>query len=124
MRHISFSLTTRQFNDRSKTVTRRMGWLNLKVGEVLQGVEKAQGLKKGEKVKKLHQIKVKDVRREILFRMYLEYDYGIEECGLEGFPELEPHQFVETFMKAHRGCEHYTKITRIEFEHLPDEVNP
>jgi hypothetical protein len=48
MRNISFSITRFQFCDRTKTVTRRLGWAKLKPGDVLMGVEKAMGLKKGE----------------------------------------------------------------------------
>ena len=35
MRNISFSLTTRQFRDGSKDVTRRVNWQNLKPGDHL-----------------------------------------------------------------------------------------
>lgn len=50
MRNISFALTTPQFKSRSKDVTRRIGWWFLKPGDVVMGVEKGMGLKKGEKV--------------------------------------------------------------------------
>ena len=45
MRNISFMLTTQQFRNRTKTVTRRMGWWNLKPGDILMGVEKRQDSK-------------------------------------------------------------------------------
>ena len=35
MRNISFALTKQQFLDRTKTVTRRLGWKNLEVGTLL-----------------------------------------------------------------------------------------
>ncbi len=60
-RNISFSMTTPQFIDGSKTVTRRMGWKFLKPGDVLCAVEKGMGLKKGEKVKRLGHIKIECV---------------------------------------------------------------
>ena len=44
MRNISFSMTTEQVRRREKTVTRRLGWSDLKPGTILQAVEKAQGL--------------------------------------------------------------------------------
>jgi hypothetical protein len=66
MRNISFSLTTAQIRDRSKTVTRRMGWRNLKVGERLQGCEKCMGRRNGEPLVKLAVIEVVSVRREKL----------------------------------------------------------
>lgn len=42
MRNISFSMTTPQFLDGSKDVTRRMGWLFLIKGEELCGIEKGR----------------------------------------------------------------------------------
>lgn len=66
MRNISFALTTPQFIAGTKDVTRRMGWLFLKPGDVLQAVEKGQGLGKGGKIKRLGTIRVLDVHREKL----------------------------------------------------------
>ena len=50
MRLMSFSETTDQIRARTKTVTRRDGWDNLRPGERLWAVEKAMGLRKGQKV--------------------------------------------------------------------------
>jgi hypothetical protein len=49
-RNISFALTTAQFLDGSKDVTRRIGWKNLNAGDVLCAVKKGMGLKPGEKI--------------------------------------------------------------------------
>lgn len=111
MRNISFALTTEQFLDGSKTVTRRLGWISLKPGDTLCAVEKSQGLKKGEKVRKLGTILVVDVRREPLG----EIEHG--DCDLEGFPEYDPYQFVYFFCE-HNGCTPDAVITRIEFERV------
>jgi hypothetical protein len=122
MRNISFAMTTPQFVAKTKTVTRRMGWAALKIGEVLCGVEKAQGLGKGEKIKRLGLIVVKDVRRERLRRMTDELDYGFRETVLEGFPEGHPNHFPSefvTFFCAGHGCTPDDTITRIEFEYTP-----
>ncbi len=116
MRNISFAITTKQFKNRSKTVTRRLGWKNLKVGELLQGVEKSQGLKKGEKIVKLGVIRVKGVCREELFNIDLPR-YGESEVIKEGFPKMKPSEFVEMFCKANK-CEPSVEITRIEFEYV------
>jgi len=51
-RNMSFMLTTAQYCARTKDVTRRLGWANLKPGDMFNGVEKAMGLKKGEKINK------------------------------------------------------------------------
>src|SRR5882672_6000358 len=68
VRQISFALTTAQFRNRSKSVTRRHGWRDLEPEDELMGVERGQGLKKGEKVVKLGAIRVDDVRMEKLNR--------------------------------------------------------
>jgi hypothetical protein len=52
-RNISFALTTDQVRSRTKTVTRRLGWKDLKPGTLLQPVVKAQGIPKGGKVEKI-----------------------------------------------------------------------
>lgn len=119
MRNISFHLTTPQFVAGTKDVTRRFGWIALKKDEVLRAVEKGQGLKRGEKVNVLGFIVAVDVRREPLLRMLMEPDYGRDECRREGFPEMEPAQFVDFFVDSHRGVEAASEITRIEFKKLP-----
>lgn len=115
MRNISFMLTTPQFLDRSKTVTRRNGWRFLKIDERLQGVEKSQGLGKGGKIKRLGVIKVIDLRPEPLSHMLDDLEYGREECVREGFSEMSPNQFVAMFLKSHRGVTVETELSRIVF---------
>lgn len=123
-RHISFMLTTPQFVDGSKDVTRRIGWANLKAGDVLIAVEKSQGLGKGGKVKKLGMIRVKSARREPLRAIHDDLEYGYEETRREGFPEPhaknDPTVFIEFFCKANKAqkCTPETIITRIEFERI------
>jgi len=115
-RMISFSMTTPQFIAGTKDVTRRMGWLTLKAGGTLMAVEKAMGLGKGGKVKRLGLIRVKDVRREPLRRMVDDRAYGVQECEREGFPQMTTKGFVEFFCDSHKGCKPDTIVTRIEFE--------
>jgi hypothetical protein len=121
-RNISFAFTTPQFRDRTKTVTRRNGWLFLKVGDVLCGVEKSQGLGKGGKIKRLGAIRVIDVHREKIRCLTDDLDYGFAECIREGFPpphpKSRPSEFVEFFCNSHRGTTPESIITRIEFEYL------
>lgn len=114
-RNISFSMTTPQFIDGSKDVTRRMGWLKLKAGDVLCAVEKGMGLKKGEKVKRLGLIRVTSVRREPL------YTISADDVRREGFPEMEPEEFIQYFCRGHK-CSPLDVITRIEFERVPDAL--
>lgn len=112
MRNISFAITTKQFQNRSKTVTRRMGWKHLKVGDELRGVKKAMGLRKGEKIEVLGTIKIVDVRFEPL-NAITQHD-----VILEGFPEMNCSEFIDMFCKSHKGCTPDTVITRIEYKYV------
>lgn len=122
MRNISFLLTQQSVRDRTKTVTRRLGWPNLKPGDLLSGVEKGMGLKKGESVVRLATIRVVSVRFEPLSKMLDEPDYGASECIKEGFgnhPLLcVPANFVAFFCKSHKKCTEQTEVNRIEFEYV------
>lgn len=110
-RNMSFALTTHQFKDRAKTVTRRLGWWNLKPETVLCGVEKAMGLRKGEKIKRLGLIRIVNVRAEPLNAITR------EDCVLEGFPDFVPQDFIWMF-QYHNKCEADRIVNRIEFIYL------
>jgi hypothetical protein len=114
MRHISFSLTTQQVRDKTKDVTRRIGWTFLKPGARLMAIEKGQGLKKGEKVKRICEIEVVTIKREPL-RAIL--DYPITEIDREGFGYTTRYEFVELFLRANGGTETQI-VTRIEFKYV------
>lgn len=116
-RNMSFALTTNQFRNRTKRVTRRLKWLNLKAGDIVQGVVKCMGLKPGEKIERLGLIRIISVRREPLDLMETDLEYGKSEAALEGFPELSGPEFVAMFSKGMR-VPHSTEITRIEYEYL------
>jgi hypothetical protein len=115
MRNMSFSMTTEAVRRREKTVTRRLGWWDLKPNTILQAVEKAQGLRKGEHVKPICLIRVVSVRREQLDNIYA-YE---RETAAEGFPELTPGAFMAMFCKAN-ACETWRMVNRIEFEYLDE----
>jgi len=112
MRIISAAQTKQQIIAETKTVTRRLGWLNLKVGELLQVVEKAQGLKKGEKMKRLKVIRVTEVHREPLNAITQ------AEVVAEGFPDMTPDEFIAFFCKGHKKCTPTTEVTVIHFEYV------
>lgn len=116
--NISFSLTTPQILARTKTVTRRLGWKNLKPGTILNACEKCQGLKRGEKVKVLCRIRVTEVRRELLDALVWDESYGKSEASLEGFPLMNGIAFSEFFVSSHKGCTLESAVTRIQFEYL------
>ena len=107
-RRMSFAMTPRQFVARTKTVTRRDGWRFAKPGDVYTGVEKCQGLRKGERQVVFHDLRVLSVRRERLG------DITIFDVAREGFPGETPAQFIARYGKPPDHT-----VTRIEFEHLP-----
>lgn len=128
MKNISASLTQAQIiasveqvklgKEPLKTVTRRLGWENLKKGERLQVVNKGMGLKSGEHPIKLAVVEVVSARRERLNEMIVRIEYGLNEVKREGFHHLTPLQFIAMFCETHKGCELTTEITRIEWRYL------
>lgn len=108
---MSFALTTQQFKDKSKTVTRRFGWRFLKAGDVLNGVEKSMGLKKGEKINVLGKIRIISTRLEPLDAITK------DDCIKEGFPDFEPIDFVG-MLTSHYGCSPTKECNRIEYEYI------
>lgn len=111
-RNMSFMLTTKQIRNRTKTVTRRLGWWKLKPGEILIACEKCQGLRKGEKVVKLAQLRVISAHEEPLSAITQ------DECRKEGFPDMLPADFIDMFVRSHRGSHRDGIVNRIEFEYL------
>lgn len=114
---MSFSLTTEQMRNRTKTVTRRRGWEFLKPGDIVNACVKCMGLKPGEKIDRIGQIRIVDVRREKLDRMKQYAGYGACESAREGFPKMSGKQFVAMFCR-HMGGTPDQMVTRIEFEHV------
>ncbi|MDH5525449.1 MAG: hypothetical protein OEY01_15880 [Desulfobulbaceae bacterium] len=113
-RLMSFRLTIAQFRARTKDVTRRLGWTDLRLGDRLVAVEQAMGLKKGETVTRLGEIEIVSLRLEPL---YLADDV---EVAREGFPGMAPEEFVEMFCRAN-SCQPETMVTRIEYRYCDDE---
>lgn len=111
MRNMSFMLTTAQILDHSKTVTRRLGWWNLKPGEVVMACEKCQGLGKGGKIRQLTGIEIVSSRGEPLEQITK------ADVIAEGFPDLTTWEFVALFCE-HMGCKPATIVNRIQFEYV------
>lgn len=109
--NMSFSLTTAQVRAKTKTHTLRTRWRWLKGGEILMAVEKGMGLKKGEKVVKLGQIRVTKVTWKRLNTITQ------EQVIREGFPEMTPKQFIEFFCK-HMGVHPRKRVNFIEFDYV------
>lgn len=120
MRNMSFAITTSQIMEGTKTVTRRIGWLHAKPGQLVRPVRKCMGLRPGERIDVLRDpVLLVDVRREPLRLMTDDIEYGLRECELEGFgwhPDYRwPSAFVAMFCATHRGCTPETVVTRIAF---------
>ena len=104
-------MTTQQVRDRTKTVTRRLGWWFLKHGDRVRAVRKAMGLRKGEKTEHLAIIEVVSTQTEPL--CFITKD----DCVKEGFPDFEPRDFINML------CDHYNvhqdiTVNRIEFKYI------
>ena len=110
-RNMSFAMTTDQIKNMSKTVTRRFGWWFLKPGVDVWAVEKAMGLKKGEKIKRIRLLHIISVRKELLNSITK------EDCEKEGFPNLEPIDFIN-MLCTHYKCKADALVNRIEFIYL------
>ncbi len=118
MKLMAFSLTTPQMRDRSKDVTRRIGWGDLKAGDQVCAIVKGQGLKKGQKVERIGVIEVVSNRPEPIGALA---DYppvsAVSELYREGFPKLTPDEFISMFCKANR-CDRNKIVNRIVFKHV------
>jgi hypothetical protein len=110
-RNMSFSLTTGQIRNRTKTVTRRNGWWFLKSGDIVNAVEKAMGLKKGEKIKRICQIRIVSAWTEPLNAI------TGDDVKKEGFPHWTPEEFMRMYSK-HNRCLDIDSVNRIEFEYV------
>lgn len=110
-RNMSFALTTKQIRERTKTVTRRLKWMNLRAGDIVNAVVKSMGLRPGEKIQKLAEIRIVSVRREALSLC------DDADAAREGFPEKTGKEFINLFCK-HMGGGPDQIVTRIEFEYV------
>lgn len=109
--NMSFMLTTEQVREQKKTVTRRLGWRNLKAGDELNACVKCMGLKQGEKIERLAKIRVVNVRRERLC------DITPDDVIREGFEGQSAEWFIDMFMRE-MGVPSSAEVTRIEFEYI------
>ncbi len=110
-RNMSFFITTKQVRNKTKTVTRRLGWWFLKPGDIVNACVKCMGLKKGEKVEKICQIRIVKTSPEKLIK------FPPSDCAREGFPEFRAIDFVEMFCKETKSTPDKI-VNRIEFEYI------
>lgn len=114
-RLMSFSMTTEAYRLRLKPVTRRDRWWFLRPGDILMGVEKCQGIPKGEHVVKMHRLRVVSTRPEPLRLLLDDPEYGASEMVLECLCETA-EEFCDRYIR-HNGGDLDTLRNRIEFEH-------
>nr|WP_067704465.1 hypothetical protein [Nocardia jejuensis] len=109
---MSVSLTEPQVRDRTKTVTRRRGWLHLKAGDRVLLCRKVMGRRRGEPLVRIVEVEILVVTREPLNQI------TAAEVRAEGFPEMGPAEFIEFFCRTHKGCNPTSTVTRIQWQYL------
>lgn len=124
-RLMSVAMTTTAVIERRKTVTRRKGWTFLKPGDRLALCQKVRGRKPGEPLVRLAEVEVVGVRREPLSWLRspgAALWWAETEIAAEGFPGMDPRDFVQRFFIDAQGMSPDDEVTRIEWRYLPDTV--
>lgn len=119
-RLMSVAFTEHAVVDRTKTVTRRKGWMFLKPGDRLTLCRKVMGRKAGEPLVRLAEVEVLAVRREALARVVRQ-----GELEKEGFPFHRRRQtgvattgdFIRKYFEP-QGLSREDMVTRIEWRYL------
>lgn len=125
-RLMSVQLTEDAVRERRKTVTRRLGWLDLEPGDLLTLCRKVQGRKRPdgtvEPLVRLADVEVVSVRCERLDAI------DAADVAREGFPAADGvggwmtvEAFIRFFCK-HMRCTSDTEVTRIEWRYLDQAV--
>jgi hypothetical protein len=128
-RLMSVAMTEQAVVERRKTVTRRAGWHYLKPGDRLTLCRKVQGRKKGAPLVRLAEVEVVSVERQLLGSIgncachpwpNNVGTYSANEVAREGFPGMDPDEFVHRFFVEAQGIERDDYVTRIEFKYIED----
>ncbi len=118
MRLGSFRYTWPQMLDRSKTVTRRLGWRWAKPGTLVLPVYQAMGRRAGEPLVHL------DWPIEVISSTWEPLQQITQaDVVAEGFPDLEPAGFVVMFCN-HMGGYPGDLVNRFHFRHRTDYTGP
>lgn len=127
-RLMSVAFTEDAVRERRKTVTRRKGWAFLKPGDRLTLCRKVMGRRKGEPLVRVAEVEVVAVHREPLDFLLgqrlddpLDPPYPVREMEREGFPGMDPEEFVRKYFTEAQGMLRDAVVTRIEWRYL-DEV--
>lgn len=113
-RLMSVALTEDAVRDRTKTVTRRLGWLHAKPGDRITLCRKVMGRKAGEPLVRICDVEIVDVRREPLVRI------TDQDVAREGFPDRDRAWFID-FFRSHMGQDTQI-VTRIEWRYIDEEA--
>lgn len=127
-RLMSVAFTEQAVRDRIKTVTRRKGWwqdkngrLMLYPGDRLTLCRKVMGRKPDEPLVRIVDVEVVNVWREPLGMLLPSWGrggYGEREMVREGFPGLDPAEFVRRYFTEAQGMGEGDTVTRIEWRYL------
>lgn len=119
-RLMSVAMTTQAVRNRTKTVTRRAGWSYLRPGDRVTLCEKVQGRKPGEPLVRICTVEVVSVRRESLAELTAPDlpEYGHDEMAREGFPGLDPAEFVRRWFTEAQGIAPDALVTRVEWRYV------
>lgn len=135
-RLMSVAFTEDAVRNRTKTVTRRKGWWEdkngrrlVKVGDTLKLVRKSMGRKPGEPIVVVAEVEIVSVRREPLTCLGKcscwdahkgNGTYSKHEMSREGFPDMDPDEFVRRFFVDAQGMKRDDVVTRIEWRYLDE----
>lgn len=117
-RLMSVAYTEQAVIERRKTVTRRKGWRFLKPGDRLTLCRKVQGRKPGEPLVRLAEVQVVSTCQQLLRAMSMDLTYGQHEVEREGFPGMDPDEFVQRFFVEAQSMSPDDWVTRIEWRYL------
>lgn len=121
-RLMSVAYTEQAVVDRIKHVTRRKGWSMLSPGDRVTLCRKVQGRRRAsgyvEPLVRLAEVEILGVRRERLDLMITDPVYGAAEVAAEGFPGMEPVEFIHRFFTHAQGIPAEAVITRVEWRYL------
>ena len=121
-RLMSVAFTEAAVRNRSKTVTRRKGWVFLKPGDRLTLCRKVMGRKAGEPLERIVDVEVVHVQRHPLSSLLTcDPQEAADEMTREGFPGLSPTEFVRRFFVEAQGMDVGDLVTRIEWRYLDDD---
>lgn len=129
-RLMSVAFTEQAVRERRKTVTRRLGWWEdkrgrriLQPGDRLTLCRKVMGRKPGEPLERICDVEVVSVRREPLLALGMDETYAAHEMEREGFPGMDPVEFIERFFVPQGLSAAMDDVTRIEWRYLTKDAS-